>query len=97
MNNQKFLREKSEKLAQAINSNLISKLQECGISTERNEPLFVDLVIISRILADIFNREFGVTEKTFKEINYARAKVYEQLNTDNYAKELLNLKIRKEH
>ena len=68
MNNQKFLREKSEKLAQAINSNLISKLQECGISTERNEPLFVDLVIISRILADIFNREFGLRKKRLRKL-----------------------------
>ena len=68
MNNQKFLREKSEKLAQAINSNLISKLQECGISTERNEPLFIDLVIISRILADIFNREFGLRKKRLRKL-----------------------------
>ena len=68
MNNKEFLREKSEKLAQAINSNLISKLQECGISTERNEPLFVDLVIISRILADIFNREFGLRKKRLRKL-----------------------------
>ena len=58
-------------------------MQECVISTERNEPLFVDFVIMLRILADIFNREFGVEEKTFKEIK------------DSVSKEEWNFKLMK--
>jgi len=68
-----------------------------GVSTERNEPLFIDLVILAKIFRDILAREYNADPRPFPEIELARAKVYKQLNEDALGKELVNLKIRKEN
>jgi hypothetical protein len=80
-----------------INSLLINKLETLGVSTERNEPLFIDLVILAKIFRDILAREYNADPRPFPEIELARAKVYKQLNEDALGKELVNLKIRKEN
>ena len=97
MQNNKLINEKVDNLAKSINSLLINKLETLGVSTERNEPLFIDLVILAKIFRDILAREYNADPRPFPEIELARAKVYKQLNEDPLGKELVNLKIRKEN
>ena len=92
-----FIDEKVDNLAKSVNSLLINKIETLGVSIERNEPLFIDLVILAKIFRDILAREYNADPRPFPEIELARAKVYKQLNEDALGKELVNLKIRKEN
>lgn len=97
MQNNKLINEKVDNLAKSVNSFLINKLETLGISTEKNEPLFVDLVILAKIFRDILAREYNADPRPFPEIELARAKIYKLLNEDKLGKELVNLKIRREN
>jgi hypothetical protein len=97
MQNKKLINEKVDNLAKSINSLLIHKLETLGVSTERNEALFIDLVILAKIFRDILAREYNADPRPCPEIELARARVYNQLNGDVAGKELVNLKIRKEN
>ena len=97
MPDNKFINEKVDNLAKSINSLLINKLETLGVSTERNEPLFIDLVILAKIFRDILAREYNADPRPCPEIELARARVYKQLIEDTLGKELVNLKISKEN
>jgi len=97
MPDNKFINEKVDNLAKSINSLLINKLETLGVSTERNESLFIDLVILAKIFRDILAREYNADPRPCPEIELARARVYKQLIEDTLGKELVNLKISKEN
>jgi hypothetical protein len=95
--NQYFLKTKYDNIAKDMIQRVIDEFKTYGVSTERNEALFVDYVLLIRIFGDIFYREFGVNTKTCPELELARAKVFKQIAEEPAAKEFLNYKLTKEH
>jgi len=95
--NEHFLKAKYDNIAMNMIQRVIDEFETYGVSTERNEALFVDYVLLIRIFGDIFYRAFGVNIKSCPEIELARAKVIKQIAEDPVAQEILNIKISKEH
>ena len=95
--NEPFLKVKYDNIAKDMIQRVIDEFKTYGVSTERNEALFVDYVLITRIFGDIFYREFGVNAKACPELELARAKVFKQIAEDPAAQEILNIKISKKH
>lgn len=95
--NEPFLKVKYDNIAKDMIQRVIDEFKTYGVSTERNEALFVDYVLITRIFGDIFYREFGVSAKACPELELARAKVFKQIAEDPAAQEILNIKISKKH
>lgn len=95
--NEPFLKAKYDNIAKDMIQRVIDEFKTYGVSTERNEALFVDYVLLIRIFGDIFYREFGVNAKACPELELARAKVFKQIAEEPTAKEFLNYKLTKEH
>lgn len=92
-----FLKEKYDNIAKNMIQLVIDEFKKYGVSTERNEALFVDYVLLVRIFGDIFYEEFGVNTKACPVLELARAKVFKQTAEEPATKEFLNYKLTKEH